>query len=64
MMKWFQSFFKTSEIKQLPSNYCLGKTNVQLLDELQSGKISRDSGEMIVGELLRRICSELERKND
>jgi len=60
MIKWLVAFWKPIEIQYLSVNYCDDKTEEQLLEKLKSGKISMQSGIMIVTELLER----LHRKSD
>lgn len=54
MFKFFKNFFQDN-IEFLPTNYCEGKSNKELLDTLRKRNISMASGNMIVLELLERL---------
>ncbi len=53
-MKWFKDIF-TSPIEMLPRDYCYNKTSQELLEKLRTSCVSRESGNMIVLEILERL---------
>ncbi len=58
-MKLFEYFFgKDSSVNYLPANFCEGKSDEELLNALKGniGLISHGSGNMIMMELLERLC--------
>lgn len=54
----------TEEIERISSDYCKDKTSKHLIEKLRSNRISEDSGQMIVTELLQRLCQAVDLDKD
>ena len=60
LFEWLKSLWRKNVPEYLPQNYCEGKTNNELIQQLKSGKTGINSGNMIVLELLDRLNIKVE----
>lgn len=54
-MIWLSKLCGVPPVVYLPTNFCAGKTDEELIDTLKNVPISPKSGNMIVAELLERL---------
>lgn len=63
-MHWIDQLFESEPIEYLPDDFCKDKTNRELIEKLKSEKVSRNSGNMIILELLERLCKRVEKEDE